>query len=384
MYQLQAVNVCINSTLNVDLALNWLNNSGIQSAGGGFYAWHDEEKGKYSFLYPQVTGYAIQLFTRLYGLDNKVIYLAKAIKAGDWLLSIQKENGLFPCKYYDDSEAEQQDNSFYVFDAGMIACGLIDLYKVTSKDKYLKAATKTMELCLQLQNEDGAFKAGLIADEQTLDNQHWFQTSACHHIKMILPLLRMYKVTGDKKYLDSARRLLRWGCSLQLPDGRFAVFAGSNDTYTHAHCYALEGIVAAYKYFGNTNMDLAIRINRGLSWLMMAQNSDGSIYDWEGQHENKIKVSEALAQTLRLLLLRQKGLTLSEKLLVNEKVQKGFAFLGKMQRLDANTRLKGGISYGESDCRIDKKIYTCATIFAVHAALLIELGKRRQSFEAIV
>jgi len=374
----------MNSPFSVDLALNWLNNSGIQSSKGGFYAWYDKKDEKYAFLYPEVTGYAIQLFTRLYGLDNKVIYLAKAIKAGDWLLNIQKDDGSFFSKYYDTTESEQHDESFYVFDAGMITGGLVDLYKVTSKDKYLKAAIKTMDLVLKLQNEDGSFNAGLLANGKIIDKSRWSQTRSCHLLKMMLPLLRLYKFTEDKKYLDSARRLLRWGTTLQLPDGRFAVFSGSNDTYSHAHCYALEGTVGAYKYFGNTNLDLAIRINRGLSWLMMVQNSDGSIWNWEGQHENKIKVCETLAQTLRLLLLRQKGFSLSEKVLVNEKVKKGFAFLGKMQHLDSDSRMKGGINYGEQNGKIHNTICTCATVFAIHAALLTELGKRRQSFEAIV
>ena len=384
MYQLQTINVCENSVFNVDLALNWLGNSGIQSPAGGFYADYNEEENRYSYLYPKITGYAIQLFTRLYSLDNKVIYLAKAIKAGDWLLSVQNENGSFFSKYYDAPDEETHEDSLYVFDSGMTACGLVDLYKVTSKERYLKTAVKTMDFALKFQNSNGSFNAGLKTDDQLLDSHQWTQTSSCHHLKMMIPLLRLYKFTEDKKYLDSARRLLRWGCTLQNPDGRFIVYSGSDETYAHAHCYALEGIVAAYKYFGNTNLDLAIRINRGLSYLMSEQNSDGSICNWSGNHENKMKVSEALSQTLRLLLLRQKGLTLSEKMLANDKVQKGFSFLGKMQQLESGIRRQGGISLGETNGQIEKTICTCATIFAIHAALLIELGKRRQSFEAIV
>lgn len=384
MYQLQTVNLNLKSNFNTDLAINWLSNSGVQSVEGGFYACYDIETDDYPFLCPRITSYAIQLLSRLYGLDNKVIYLAKAVKAGDWLLNFQKNNGLFACKYFDPSKTDQYTGPFYVFDAGLIACGLLDLYKVTSKNKYLKAALKTIDASLNLQKPNGLFTAGLCSNGHLLDEHYWRQRSSCHHLKMILPLLKLYKLTDDKKYLDSARRLLRWGCTLQLPSGRFAVFAGSNDTYTHAHCYALEGLVVAYKFFGNTNLDIALRINWGINWLLSEQNSDGSIWNYTGQHGNKVKDSKALSQALRLLLLRKKGFTLTEKILAKEQIQKGFAFLGKMQCFDAKSKAQGGISYGELNGKTHKTICACATIFAIHAALLTELSKKRQSFEAII
>ena len=199
---------------------------------------------------------------------------------------------------------------------------------------------------------------------------------------MLQPLLRLYKITKKHKYLDAATGLLEWGLKLQLPTGRFVTFLGSKDTYTHANCYALEGLVAASTYFdGENKARIKSRINLGVNWLMNAQNSDGSVWNWNGLHDNKMKVAEALAQTIRLVHLtddQQNKKNIEHKL-------KGLAFLEKMQTLnEKDRRVNGGMIYAQTKRTKPRDINTCATIFAVHMALLIKKGASKDLLEEMI
>ena len=382
----ETINFCLDSGFNVRMAINWLSNSGIQNAEGGFHAWYDTEKGKYSFVYPEATAYAVQILSKLYSKSNEDIYLTKAVKAGDWLLNIQKNDGSFASKYFNDSETEKYDRSFHVFDAGIITCGYLDLYKITSKIKYLKAAIKTMHLILKFQNPDGSFSAGLDPHGCLLNNHHWSQTSSCHHIKMLLPLLRLSSITKDKKYFDCTKRLLQWSDGLQLSSGRFITFQGSNETYVHAHCYALEGLIGASKSFGITNdSSISKKLRKGVDWLQRIQNNDGSIWNWSNPHENKIKVCDALSQTMRLFLLSKKEIySARSNRKIDERVNRGFTFLKKMQHLNGSYQSLGGISYGEANGKKLPHVNTCTTVFAIHAALLRELETTLPLMEEII
>lgn len=360
------------TTFDVELAIDWLIDSGIQNSEGAFYAWYDMDKEKYSFLYPEITAYAIQILSRLHIQNYKSTYLTRAVKAGDWLLKNQKDDGSFFCKQFAQSEAEKNDDSFYVFDAGIITCGFLDLYKITSKKKYLTAAIKASNLILRFQNSDGSLHAGRNPDGTIINNPHWSQTSSCHHIKMLLPCLRLHAITKDEKYLDFATKLLQWGHKLQVSTGRFVTFLGSSDTYTHAHCYAIEGLMEASRYFDHIKqLFVDKKVSLGVNWLLNTQNGEGSIWNWYGSQENKIKVGDAIAQTIRLLLLSKKIFQPTDRnTTIDEQIHKGLVFLKKLQFLDENRRSRGGISYGETQGKQIKNVSTCATIFAIHAALL--------------
>lgn len=371
----------LNTAFDAELAIDWLNNSGIQDAEGGFYAWYDIDKEDYSFLYPEITGYAIQILSRLHTQTGEKGYLANAAKAGDWLLHNQNSDGSFMCKYFNSTTKEKNDTSFYVFDAGIIVCGLLELHRITSKNKYLSAATKSLDLMLEFQNPDGSFYAGRTPDGDIINMPHWSRTSSCHHIKMMLPLLRLHNITEEPKYLEASQKLLEWSSKLQLPTGRFATFHGSNNTYTHAHCYAIEGLVAASKYFGDSKEGVINKqVNLGVDWLLKFQNTDGSIWNWNGAHEDKIKVCEALAQTIRLFILTKREANPGDT-----RVNKGFGFLKKMQFLDEKRHTHGGISYGEAQGKPIGNVSTCATVFAIHAALLSEKEPHTQQlFEEMI
>ncbi len=364
----------VESPINLTAALDWLCKSGIQDNKGGFYAWYDTTKCEYSFLYPEITGYAIRLLCKAHKQTGSN-YLSQAVKAADWLLSIQTGNGSFFCKQF--PKTGTYDESFYVFDAGIIASALIDIYKLTANDEYIKAALKTMNYLLSLQKIDGSFNAASTVQGSLLNNSYWSQTSGCHHLKLLLPLLQTYDLTLDSRYLKASKKLLNWGLSLQMPNGQFLDFNNAKTTYTHAHCYATEGLLGAFECLDpKTAVGVNKKIEKSLSWLLNRQNDDGSFYNWNDNRLEKTKVSDALSQALKLYLLTSKSSA--------RNLEKGFAFLKQAQLLEGTRRVYGGVVYGVTHEQKIGHVSACATIFAIDAALLTLYGETGSLLKQII
>jgi uncharacterized protein YyaL (SSP411 family) len=277
----------------------------------------------------------------------------------------------------------QKDESFYTFDAGIISRALLSLYRQTSDRKYLDAALKTLTLILNYQKTDGSFNAGRSPNGELINNNHWSQTSACHHLKLLIPLLQAYTVTYDDRYFRASKDLLGWGLNLQLNDGRFVEYNNSELTYTHAHCYAAEGLLGFSAFCDGIDDFLSKRIQNATNWLLDSQNSDGSFYNWNDSHLERIKVTESVSQALRLFLFASNQGLCNESD-IQKNIDKGFTYLKRMQLISGDSRVNGGVAYGESNSKKPTDVCTCSTIFALHAALLMERGKSRDVLEEII
>lgn len=363
-----------NNRFGINSAIDWILESGVQNRNGGFHAWYDCEKESYSFTYPEATGYAISLLLQLYKMRKENIFLEKAHAAGDWLLKIWKDNGVIFCKYFDESRT--WDKSQYTFDVGIIVSGLLDLYDVTSDRRFLEISLEMADWILSFQDIDGSFFAGCDAEGKKINIPHWSQTKSCHHLKSALALLKLHKITHNRKYLHAVEKLLKWGMKLWLNPGRFAVFQGVKETYVHAHCYALEGVLFSSKLLDNvTNPSLLEHALYAARWLSSIQNSDGSIWNWYNSKRDKTKVSDALSQALRIWIVTKKFVNRNEAMKFSSSIEKGLSFLGGMQCLDEDKRSHGGVYYGERSREKIRHVNTWTTFFATNVSLLLSKEK---------
>lgn len=345
-------------------AVDWLIESGIQSENGAFHSWYDCDENEYSFIYPETTGYSISLLLQLYHFMGNEIFLKRAISAGDWLLEIQREDGSFYSKYFDNTFGNKNcDTSLYTFDAAICASGLLDLFKATSHTKYLRASRKIGNWLIEHQNSDGSFVAALYPGGEIIENSKWSQMPSCHHLKIISTLLKLYDVLKEEKFLISAKKVLEWGQKLELNSGRFIISFESEETYTHAHNYALEAMLKASEFFNDTA--LLKNAARGAIWLSTMQNDDGSFWNFYNSKRERMKVSDATAQALRIwLILDEKGITC-----FSGNIEKSLRFLAKMQCSSHDKHSSGGILYGQQKKNKIKHANSWATIFTVQALL---------------
>ena len=128
--------------------LNWIKNSQDKVGSGGvgcyeFYRWTPG--------YPEVTGYIIPTFiecSRIYKDSN---LKERALQMADWELNIQNKDGGWEGQYEGDGKPS------VVFNTGQVIRGLLASYQETHDKKYLNSAIRAADWIIQNQDDDGSW-----------------------------------------------------------------------------------------------------------------------------------------------------------------------------------------------------------------------------------
>ncbi len=151
---------------------------------------------KYSILrwwdvsYPETTWYIIPTLYEVYKYTNNKKYYNSILKAWEYLLNIQMENWA-----WGDSVKWEPA----IFDIWQIIFGLVKLYEITNDEKYLQAAKKWWDFIVSDQEEDGSWV------KYAFNNQ-----PHTYYSRVSWALLKLWKITNDEKYKNSAIKQLNW------------------------------------------------------------------------------------------------------------------------------------------------------------------------------
>ena len=133
---------------SIDAALGWLCRSQDRVGSGGvgcyeFYAW--------TTGYPEVTGYLIPTLWDCRHRLGREELAERAIRMADWELRIQEPNGGFAGGYEGDGSPP------VVFNTGQVIRGLLRTYEETGERRYLDAAIRAGNWIVANQEEDGSW-----------------------------------------------------------------------------------------------------------------------------------------------------------------------------------------------------------------------------------
>src|SRR3989339_8167 len=291
---------------------DWMTSSGIQSPDGGVYAWYDVETGKHSYLYSEITGYAVTAFLYLHKLYNRIEYVERAEKAAEWVI----KNALSDCggvktRYFTDKDSVDEHTSFsggniFSFDTAMVLYGFANLYKTTNKTIYLEYAKKMADFLVEtMQKPDGSFIA--IYNEKTgsvsNSTKKWSTQSGSFHAKNALGLVATYEITKDERYKDAAVKVCEFALTRQEESGRFITDTASLCTHMHPHCYTIEGLSFVGSTFGIEKFTKAAE--RAAYWALSRTDENGinETYFPATDTFSDFQRSDVLAQVLRMGLL---------------------------------------------------------------------------------
>ncbi len=129
-------------------ALTWINNSQdkVGSGGVGCYEYY-----RWTTGYPEVTGYIIPTIWEAAHYYNNDDLKNRALRMADWELKIQREDGGWEGQYEGDKKPS------VVFNTGQVIRGMISSYKETKNEKYLNAAIRAGDWIVNTQDEDGSW-----------------------------------------------------------------------------------------------------------------------------------------------------------------------------------------------------------------------------------
>jgi hypothetical protein len=370
----------VQTQATVDLATNWMLNSGAQVTGndsqtnGGYVSWYEADTQSYPYVYSEISGYMLTMLTVLYHRYNDVRYLQSAMRTGDWFLATAHEpTGGFRCLFpLRDTRFNYKFNQIYAFDCGVILSGLANLYRASGQAQYLTAATTVADwLVRDVQKPNTGFRP--VYDIATASfpesDKEWSLCSGSYHTKIAIGLLNLYDLTHQPSYLRGALNACDFALTFQEKSGRFISFPGTSGggTNAHPHLYSAEGLWVVGKYLGR---DDYLRASASATqWLLDLQNDAGLVpRHFQNNEPFYIERVDVLAQALRMAAIHTAEGRLSTSVLSH--LEKLVPIIKRNQSVSADTRANGGFFFGRlSDGQVMPHVNVWVTMFAVQALL---------------
>ncbi len=331
----------INMKINTKDSPNFLEmekwiTSKIHDKNGGIYSWQrGNEKG---YLYDEITGYGIKLYTYLHSVFKDPKYLEMAQKSIDYINS----------QIYNSGGGVSREGIYYVFDSSICLSGILSYYDYTTDNKHMKKMmTKNL---LNFIYYSLLYKKPIDLNGATytdLNLNHWSLSYGSHLLKCSVALSQSSNIfTNEKERLDKMIDRLCIDVLHNFHNGHFHTNSNSQEVYTHSHCYATEGLI-----YLNRPEHLDI-IKESAEWLASVQNIDGSLYNRYFSTKSQEEVADITAQAIRIWLW-------TDREGFNCNIEKGFSFLRSLQSSE------GGIYYGPGS----KDINSWVTMFTMNAML---------------
>lgn len=211
----------------------WLINSIEQGAdaGSGTYYHHTG----WTSSYPETTGYIIPSLLR-YSKRKSAPWSEQAersaLAAGQWLLSIQHDDGGWPGGYV------HQNRPSVVFNTGQILRGLLALYEHTKASEYKDAAARAIEWIWDQLDEEGKFS-----------KNDFMGAVRVYGTYVVAPILEWLPYFPEHKYSweSLATRHLDWVVTQQSENFWFAncdnTLHKNHTPIIHTIAYTIDGLL---------------------------------------------------------------------------------------------------------------------------------------------
>jgi len=248
------------NTAHIKAAVEWLLEAQKANNDGGVAALYSLLEGWHS-SYSETTGYTIPTMLNYYEKTKNRVIMESAVKMADWELSKQMPSGAFPGGAVGNNEYP------IVFNTGQVIFGMVGIFQKTNQLKYKNAAVKAADWLVSVQNKNGCWdrfdylnkihvyntrtawsllRAYEIAGKeaylksaakniewalsQQLDNG-WFMNSAFYESQEPMLHTIAYTIQGileagvflkNQKYISSAKKAADALLNLQRKDGSLA------------------------------------------------------------------------------------------------------------------------------------------------------------------
>lgn len=281
----------------------WLTGSGIQETetehAGGFYAYYSSMDRSYSYLYSEITGYAIS--TLLY-LDRILPFMSRDVYAdfaASWLVDQAwvPDQGGFIAKFFPTQNKVLRQ--IYTFDTGMILNGMVNLYQETGNSYYLSVAAGAVEFIVDRMRSSNGMPYPIFdldTNEFVCDTKHWSTDIQPYLGKCAIGLLNYADTTMSDRVRDYASQMLEWVHSWAQEHVEGAASHGDGAFHLHPTCYAIEALLV-----GGVNLEREHMIQSALkTWKFVAENQlpNGGFPMLVGSGEN-FERSDICAQFIR-------------------------------------------------------------------------------------
>ena len=224
----------------------WFVESGIQEPQGGVARYFRGDAGRNARVSTEITGYAISSLVYLHGRTGDARCLDAARRAGDFLIDAGWDAAVrvFPFEHSFDGDAP--DALAYFFDSGIIARGLLALWRATGDQRYLDGAIRAGDsMGRYFRAKDAIHPILRLPTMEPLEYApQWSRSPGCYQLKSALAWFDLYTVTSDSCFLDWYESALA-----QALRSHHTFLPAETPEKTmdrlHAYSYFLEGLMPA-------------------------------------------------------------------------------------------------------------------------------------------
>jgi hypothetical protein len=242
-------------------AIAWIERAQDADSSGGVPAVYAPVRG-WAPPYPETTGYIIPTFLALAARLDRRQLAERAIRMGEWLLSIQYPDGAFPGSVWvAGTEARRS-----VFNSGQILFGLVALWKATKEARWQDAGLRCARWLLSNQDPDGAWRRFAYRD-----TFHVYKTRVAWAMGLA------GKHWDDAQLVEGAIRNVENALGFQDQQGWFEHVSFDEGTapVLHTYVYTVQGVLEAGLLLHRQDfVDRAVLSSQALG---RSQSSDGSL-----------------------------------------------------------------------------------------------------------
>src|SRR3984957_4178938 len=134
-------------------AMIWLCQAQDAAVGGGLSYGFCLRRG-WLLPYPETTGYCIPTFLEYSRLTGDDTFRVRAERMASWTLNVQSESGGIPGGIFDGMRCKPPMS----FDTGQVLQGWCTLYRINQRDQLIGAAIRAGDWLLEHQTQEGAWE----------------------------------------------------------------------------------------------------------------------------------------------------------------------------------------------------------------------------------
>jgi hypothetical protein len=213
---------------HLEAVMEWLCRAqDVTGCGGVSGCYSFSYKGGWMDPYPETTGYIIPTFLDYAAFSGKEEYVDRAVKMGEWEMSIQ-----LPCGGVNEGMGVKDVPSVFV--SGQVILGWVALYLRTRREDFLAAAVRATDWLMSVQDEDGKWS-----------RYTYNRIPHTYYTRVAWALLEIFRLTEEEKYRRAAIANVRWALGQANEVGWFAQtgFTPEDTPLTHTIAYTLRGLL---------------------------------------------------------------------------------------------------------------------------------------------
>jgi len=329
----------------VERALEWVLSAPLRDDDGVLRSWSGGARA--GFRYPEATGFLVGVLLDLHRRTGAAELLHEARRSAAALVGASHASGGFG-----------RDSVLYAFDSGVCLAAWTRLLEYDGHDPHPGLRDATRETARYLED---AFRERRAAHDaasgEPLAPRRWSSTFGPHQLKAVHALIAAERLGLVSGASGAVRTWADEVCARYWHDDHFHWHPGRCATYAHAHCYALEGLLA-FRRDGQLGERATALARAGAEWLAQVQDPSGAIPTWYGTaDEPALHAADVAAQAVRIWAVLDRARFAAP-------IERALRFL------EGLTEPCGGVRYATTS---DERS-SWATLFTVQAVALARLG----------